>query len=196
MFALLLAGFALGAEPADLDKPMSVRVDSDATWGIGGQMFLGTQAHVVVGHRLWQGSSVSVGLDVGVQGAWHHEPVFMAPWIDPEEVQGAVNRGQVVLSAGPHLRFGAKGRTTLALHAIAGLNHWRSAYTLEYDAVDVSGSMVVRRTTPVVGGQLTLMVRASERVGVNLVIGAPAPLPSSYAVGMTWVGIGPSFVLR
>jgi hypothetical protein len=197
MIALLLAA-ALAAPHVspDGDRAVHVQLDTAATWGIGGQMFLGANAHGRALFPLWDGGGATGSLDLGLQLAYGNEATFLAPWIDRDHVRGAGQRVQAVLTLGHTFHAGKQRRTGVGLHAFVGLNHWRSAYSLEIPEVDVSGSAVVSRNLPVVGGQLTVSQRLSKHVGLNLVISAPFPTASSYAITLASIGLGPTFYLR
>ena len=173
-----------------------LRLDTTATWGIGGQMFLGGAAHLSAQVRAWEAALASGSFDVGVQLAYGNEATFLAPWIDRETTSGATHRVQAVVVVGTTFQMGPQQRVSLGLQWFAGLNHWRSDYTVNIDEIGLDEAAVVSRNLAVTGGQVTLAGRLSERVGLVLVLQAPIPVPSSYAVGMVSVGLGPVFWVR
>jgi hypothetical protein len=90
----------------------------------------------------------------------------------------------LVLAAhlGHTVHMSKRRRVALSLSAYAGLNHWRSSDSVSYADEDLSGSAVVSRNLPVVGGELRLGYRFHRRVGAQLVLGAPAPTATSYTM--------------
>jgi hypothetical protein len=200
-WTLLLLASAFAADPhlptdSTPDKRLHLRLDTDATWGIGGQMFLGAQAQLTGYAGVWRGARATGSLDVGLQLAYGNEATFLAPWIDPETTTGATHRVQLVATLGHTFHMGPQRRVSLGLQWFAGWNHWRSDYAMTIEEADIDEQAVVVRNLVTTGGQVTLAYRASKHVGVNLVITAPVPTPSSYAVGMVSVGVGPTFYLR
>jgi hypothetical protein len=195
MIAALL-GAALAAPYVDGTGGVHLRLDTSATWGIGGQMFLGGQAHLGCQIPAWRTARASGTFDVGAQLAYGNEALFLAPWIDRETTSGATHRVQAVVVVGTTFHMGPEQRVSLGLQWFGGLNHWRSDYTVTIDEIGLDESAVVTRNLAVTGGQVTLAGRLSERVGLNLVLQAPLPLPSSYAVGLASIGVGPVFYLK
>ncbi len=173
-----------------------LQLDADATWGIGGQMFLGTQLRLAALIEHWQTRHAAGTWDLGVNFAYQNEPTFLAPWLDSSQVSGAGHRVQLVASLGHSAHLGRLRRVALGLHLYGGYNYWRSDYAVEYANEGVSGGAVVDDHLPVIGGELRLGVRVHRRVGLNLAIGAPFPTTTSYAISMLHVGLGLSFYLR
>lgn len=178
------------------DARFHLRLDTAATWGIGGQMYLGTNVHLQGQNTVWASKKATGTVDVGLQVAYGNEAIFLAPWIDPDTTSGATHRVQLVGTFGHTFHAGPQRRVAVGMHVFAGWNHWRSDYAIRMPSVDVQGQAVVSRDLFVAGGQLTLACRISEVVGIHLVIAAPLPTPSDYAVGMFGLGIGPTFYLR
>lgn len=170
-----------------------LRLDTAATWGIGGQMFLGVQVHPTAYVGVWNTKKATGTIDLGVNVAYGNEPTFLAPWIDPAEVTGATHRVQVLGTVGTTFHMAPKRRFGLGIHWFAGLNHWQSDYRVAYADEDFEGEATVVDDLFVTGGQLTLSYRFSRHVGVNLAAVAPLPLDSSYAITFGHIGLGLTF---
>ncbi len=204
MIASLLAASLLVAEPpaphvaedGQRSGRVHLQLDGAGTWGIGGQMFLGTNLRFAALLEHWTTSKALGTWDLGAVFAYQNEPTFLAPWIDPTQVDGAGHRLVLAAHVGHTVHMGARRRVALGLSASAGLNHWRSSYSVSYADEDVSGSAVVSRNLAVVGGELRLGYRFHRRVGAQLVLGAPAPTTTSYAISVAHVGLGLSVHLR
>jgi hypothetical protein len=204
--AWVLAG-VLAAEPAPVRVPhvaedgrradrVHFQLDAAGLWGIGGQMFLGTQLRFAALFERWTTARATGTWDLGAAFAYHNEPVFLAPWLDAAQVTGANHRTVLVAHVGHSFHLGKRRRFALGLHGYGGWNYWRSAYTVEFPAEQVSGQAVVDRHLGVLGAELRLGYRVHERVGLNLVFGAPFPTASSYAITFAHAGLGLSFYLR
>lgn len=194
MILLLTAALAAPYVGPDDAHPVHLRLDTAASWGIGGQMFLGGQVHLAAQTPVWTGRTASATVDAGLQLSYGNEATFLAPWIDRETTSGATHRVHTVAVAGVTFHAGAQRRVSVGLQWFAGLNVWRSDYRVTVDTIDERA--VVQRLLPVTGGQVTIAARLSERVGVNLFLQAPLPTSSSYAVGLASLGVGPVFYLR
>lgn len=183
---------------AGAERPSAVRVrlDTDATWGIGSQMYLGALAHAEAQVPVWATPRADGTWDVGLRVAYGHEGMYFAPWIDPETFHGANHRvaTQVVLGTTVHLA--PQRRVSLGLHVLAGLNTVVYEGTLTYAAEDFTYSSRWSRHTFLASADVTLAVRASDKVGFNLAVTAPFPTDSSYVIGLVSVAMGPSFYLR
>lgn len=182
--------------PGGLDRRVHLRLDGDFIYGIGGQSFFGAQAHLLAYRGLWSTRHAIGSLDLGLRLAYGNEPTWAAPWIDREQVSGATHRVQALLTVGHSFHMGARRRAALGMHLHGGLNHWLSAYTLDYAREGVHGEARVRRNRFVTGAELSLAYRFSRHVGANVTLGGPFPYQSSYVVGMFFVGAGLSFYLR
>jgi hypothetical protein len=198
---LMLAGSASAAEPhlpedGSVDRTVHVRLDTDATWGIGGQMFLGASAHGTAYVGAWKSKRATGSVDFGLQLAYQNEPTFLAFWIDPEQVKGATHRVQALATVGHTFHMGGKRQVALGLHWFAGLNHWDSAYSLDYNQEDVHGKASVKDDLFVTGADVALAYRFSKHVGVNLALQAPMPTASSYAITFGSIGLGLTYYLR
>ncbi len=202
MFAVLTLIAAFAADPAPyvtpgpVRQPVHLRLDLAPTWGIGGQMFLGAQAHLSAQTAVWSGSKAAATFDAGLQLAYGNEATFFAPWIDRETTRGATHRVHTVAVAGLTFHTGRERRVSVGIQWFGGLNVWRSDYRVTIDDIDLDERAVVQRLLPVTGGQVTIGARLSERVGVHLFMQAPVPTSSSYAVGLASLGVGPTFYLR
>lgn len=201
MIVPLLTGLALAAAP-DLpedgapDEAWHVRVDTAATWGIGGQMFLGAEVHPTAWRPLWSTPAATGSLDLGVALTYGNEAAFLAPWIDTSSTRGSNHRVQVFGSVGTTFHMGPGRRLGLGLHALVGMNEWISSYAVDYSEEDFSGRATVADTRFVAAGQLTLSWRLSRTVGLDLLVVGQVPLASSYAIGFGHLGVGPCFYLR
>jgi hypothetical protein len=184
------------AESGEKSDRVHLQMDTDATFGIGGQMFLGGQFRLAASLEHWTTSRALGTWDFGGEFGYHNEPVFMAPWIDRSEIRGATHRLQLLASVGHSVHMGKRRRAALGLHVFGGWNHWVSSYAVDYAQEGVHGRAVVAKAKPVVGAELRFTYRFHRNVGVNAVFGAPFPTASSYAIGYGWVGAGLSFFLR
>lgn len=174
---------------------LHVRLDTSATYGIGGQSFLGALAHVSLGVSAWDSGDATGSVDVGLALAYHHEPTWLAPWLSSGDVQGATHRTQALLVAGHTFHLLPGRELSLGMHVYAGWNRWISSYSVSYPDEDVQGSATVERDHLVTGGQLTLAGRVADWLGLHVVLGGPFPTESSYVVSMFHVGVGLSFYL-
>ena len=200
MLPVLLATAALAgpyvAPDGAHDHRTHLRLDTAASWGIGGQIFLGAQAHLASQTPVWTGAHATATVDAGLQLSYGNEATFLAPWVDRETTSGATHRVDTVAVAGVTFHAGPQRRVSVGLQWFAGLNVWRSDYTLVVPEAGIDEHRVVQRLLPTTGGQVTIAGRLSERVGVQLFLQAPIPTPSSYAVGLASLGVGPVFYLR
>lgn len=203
MSALLLVAALLCSEPhvpesGETDSRLHLRLSGDALYGIGGQSFLGADLRLLGGYAAWSAGLATGSLELGVQLQYGNEPTWLAPWLRDVDVSGATHRTQLVLLAGHRFHMGKRRRVELGTHLYAGLNHWLSRYEVDYPSVDVSGSASVARATFVFGGQLELGYRVSQRVGIQLVLGAPIPTrrSSSYVQSLAFAGLGLTIYLR
>lgn len=184
------------AEGGEQELRLRLRLNTAVTYGIGGQSFLGALAHLVAYTPVWDARRATGTLDLGVQLHYGNEPVALAPWLRGTDVRGAAHRVQLLVTAGHTFYLGKRRRAGLGLHLFAGLNAWRSAYSLDYPTEMIHGSAVVARNKFVAGGQLMFDVRLARRVGLYLLAGGPFPSESSYVVTIFSVGIGLTFYLR
>lgn len=184
------------AEDGTRTRSPHVQLDGVATWGIGSQMFLGTQLRLAALFEHWTSARALGSWDVGLDFAYQNEAIFLAPWMDPSEVSGATHRTQLVASVGHSVHMGKRRRFALGLHAWGGWTHRRSDYSLEYANEGVRGSAVVAHNRAIVGAELRLAYRLHERLGLSAIISAPAPTESSYLISLAQVGLGLSFYLR
>lgn len=184
------------AEDGSRSGRVHLQLDADATWGIGGQMFLGTQLRFAAVLEHWTTRRAIGTWDLGAAFAYQNEPTFLAPWIDRESIHGAGHRTVLAAHLGHTFHMGARRRFALGLYVYGGWNYWRSAYSVQYAQEGVSGSAVVARHSGVLGGELRLGYRFHRRVGVNLALGAPVPTTSSYAITLAHIGLGLTFHLR
>ena len=184
------------AEDGTRTRSPHLQLDGVATWGIGSQMFLGTQLRFAALFEHWTTARALGSWDLGLNFAYQNEPMFLAPWIDPNEVSGAGHRTHLVASVGHSVHMGKRRRFALGLHAWGGWSHFRSDYSLEYANEGVSGSGVVTHNRAIVGGELRMAYRFHERVGLSAVISAPVPTESTYLISLAQVGLGLAFYLR
>lgn len=201
MIALLMAstlGFAAPHVSADdsLGRDVHLRLDTTVDWGIGSQMYLGGTARLHTQLPVWHGQGATGSFDGTVRVAYSHEPTFLAPWIDTSQVQGAGNRVQVQLGVGHTAHLGQQRRTSLGVHLLAGWNHLNQTRSVSYVDEDFFGKASASWNSVVVTGELTLSYRVSERVGLNLAVGAPVPTHSSYQNTLVHAGLGVSWFLR
>lgn len=205
--SLVALSLLIGAAPARAADPhlredgqrdgrVHLQLDSHFLFGIGGQSFLGGQVGFAASLQHWTTRHALGTWDFGAQLGYHAEPVFLAPWIDSSTTQGATHRVQLLATAGHTFHMGKRRRWSLGMHLYAGLNHWRSDYTVTYEAEDVHGSAVVTRNDFVVGGQLKVAYRFHRHFGVGIVLGGPFPTESSYQTSMFHVGAGLVYYLR
>jgi len=173
-----------------------LQLDAEAIFAIGGQSALGTELHFKTRFEHWQ-TRLALGVwDVGAAFTYQNEPTFLAPWIDPNEVDGATHRTRLAATAGHTCQLGHRRRWAIGAHLYGGWNAWRSAYSVDYSAEDVSGDAVVTRHDFVAGGEVDVGYRFHSRVGVNVTFGTPFPTQSSYLITIAQGGLGLSFYLR
>lgn len=213
MIVQLAVVAALAPEPAppppDLTPPaphvaedgrksgrVHLQLDADATWGIGAQMFLGTQLRFAALLEHWT-TRLAIGTwDFGGNFSYQNEATFLAPFVDREHVKGAGHRTQLVATVGHTAHMGKRRRVALGLHVFAGWNAWRSDYTVDYPNEDVHGHGVVVRHRAIVGPELRFAYRFHRRVGFNVMASALFPTTSSYLITFGQMGLGLSFYLR
>ncbi len=181
---------------AESGRPVHVRLDTAATYGIGGQSFLGVDLKMSGYMPVWDTRLGTGTFDAGVVLAYGNEPTFLAPWIDPSQVQGATHRISLFLRLGHTFHIGQRRRVALGMHLFGGLHEWISAYSVQYANEGVSGSSTQKKSLLVSGGELDFAYRFSERAGLYLALSAPFPYQSSYAQTMFHVGAGLTFYLR
>lgn len=167
------------AEDGTKSDRVHLQLDTDATWGVGGQMFLGTQVRFAAVLEHWTTRKAIGTWDLGGAFAYQNEPTFLLFGVDTSGMDGASHRVQLLAHVGHTVHTGRRRRFSLGLHVFGGWNGWRSAYTVSYPAEVVSGSAVVVRHKPVVGGELRLGYRFHRRVGLNAVAGGVFPTGSS-----------------
>ncbi|MCA9720384.1 MAG: hypothetical protein KC468_37325 [Myxococcales bacterium] len=184
------------AEDGGRSDRVHVQLDTDASWGVGGQMFLGAQLRAAALLEHWTTRLALGTWDFGVNFAYQNEPVFLAPWINRDQVTGAGHRVQLLATVGHSAHMGRRRRVALGLHLFGGWSYWRSAYSVRYPSESVAGEAVVARHHPIVGGEVRLAYRLHRRVGLNLAIGAPFPTNTSYAITFGHLCLGLSLYLR
>lgn len=204
LVCLLLAGPAVEgpapaphvAEQGGKDGRIHLQLAGDVIYGIGGQSYLGALLRLNAYRAMWDRGRATGSLDFGAQLAYGNEPVWLAPWLADADVQGATHRIQAVVTLGHTFHLGKRRRFSLGTHLYAGLNHWRSSYSLNYPDEGVKGRDTVTRNLPIAGGQFEFGYRLHRRVGLHAVLGGPFPTGSSYAITFFHAGLGLSFYLR
>ena len=184
------------AEDGHKSGRVHLQLDADATWGIGGQMFLGTQLRFAALLEHWTTRHAIGTWDVGANFAYQNEAIFLAPFIDKDKVEGAGHRTQLVATVGHTAHMGKRRRVALGVHVFGGWNAWRSDYSVDYPNEDVHGSAVVVRHRAIVGGELRFDYRFHRRVGINVLASGVFPTTSSYLITFGQMGVGLSFYLR
>jgi hypothetical protein len=178
------------------DGRIHLQLSADATYGIGGQSYLGSNLRLNAYTAVWDRRKVTGTIDFGGQLAYGNEPTWLAPWLADDTITGATHRVQLLATFGHTFHIGQRRRFSLGTHLYGGWNHWRSAYAVNYPNEDVSGEATVSRNHPIAGGQVELGFRFHRRVGVHMVLGGPFPTHSSYAITIFHVGLGLTFHLR
>ena len=201
LVAWALQGAVAGEEPhvpedGSASPRWHVRLDATATWGIGGQMFLGVDLHPSAYRTVWTAPGATGTVDLGFDLHYGNEAGFLAPWVDTEKVSGANHRVQALATAGGTFHLTARRRFGLGMHLLAGLNQWVSAYTVDYAAEDFSDRAVVQQASFLAGGRLTFSYRVHRHVGVTVIATGFLPTESSYAISFGHVGLGLTFYLR
>lgn len=176
--------------------PVHVRLDTAATYGIGGQSFLGIDLKMSGYLPIWDTRLATGSFDAGVVLAYGNEPTWLAPWISPSQVQGATHHISLLARVGHTFHLGTRRRAALGFHLFGGLHEWISAYSVNYANEGVSGSASIKRSLFMTGGELDFAYRFSDPVGLYLEVSAPFPYQSSYAQTMFHVGTGLTFYLR
>jgi len=184
------------AEDGRKSGRVHLQLGADATWGIGGQMFLGMQLRLAAMLEHWTTHRALGTWDFGTSLAYQNEPKFLVFGVDQTGVRGAGHRTQWVATAGHTVHMGKRRRIALGLHVFGGWNAWRSDYSVSYPQEDVQGHAVVVRHRAIVGGELRFAVRFHRRVGFNVMFSAPFPTESSYVITYGQIGLGLSFFLR
>jgi hypothetical protein len=184
------------AEQGGTDGRIHLQLSGDVIYGIGGQSYLGGLLRLNAYKALWDRGRATGSLDLGAQLGYGNEPVWLAPWLATGGVQGATHRIQAVVTIGHTFHIGKRRRFSLGTHLYAGLNHWRSSYSVDFPDEGVKGRETVTRNLPLAGGQLELGYRFHRRVGLHWVLGGPFPTASSYAITFFHAGLGLSFYLR
>ncbi len=180
----------------EIGHPVHVRFDTAATYGIGGQSYLGIDLKMSGYMPVWNTRLATGTVDGGLVLAYGNEPTWLAPWIDPEQVQGSTHRISLLLRVGHSFHLGVRRRVMLGFHLFAGLHEWISSYSVTYANEGIHGSSTVKRSLLVSGGELDFAYRFSEHVGLYLELSAPFPYQSSYAQTYFHVGAGLTFYLR
>ena len=178
------------------DDRLHLQLSADATYGIGGQSYLGANLRLDAYLPVWSRRSVTGTVDFGSQFAYGNEPTWLAPWLAGAGITGATHRIQLVATFGHSFHLGKRRRFSLGTHLYGGWNHWRSSYAVNYPNEDVSGEATVSRNHLIAGGQLEFGYRFHRRVGVHAVLGGPFPTQSSYAITIFHVGLGLTVHLR
>lgn len=199
--ALGAATTARAAEPGIQPEGVSerrvhLRLDTAVVYGIGGQSFLGAQAQLTAYSAMWNTRLATGSLDAGLLLGYGNEPVWLAPWLDAAQVQGATHRISVLGRLGHTFHLGQRRRAALGVHVYAGLHEWISSYSVTYAKEGVSGSATETRTLLITGAELDFAYRFSRRVGIYLKAGAPFPYQSGYIQTLFAVGAGLTFYLR
>jgi hypothetical protein len=184
------------AEDGRKSDRLHLQLDVDPTWGIGGQMFLGTQLRLAALLEHWTTRRALGTWDFGVNFAYQNEPLFLLILVDTSGQRGANHRTQLAASVGHTAHMGKRRRVALGLHVFGGWNAWRSDYSVDYPDEDVHGSAVVVRHRPIVGAELRFAYRFHRRVGINVMLSAPFPTASSYLITFGQLGVGLAFYLR
>lgn len=173
-----------------------VRLDTDATWGVGSQMFFGFSTRATAQLPVWHGRGASGSFDLGLGLAYDNEGSYFAFWLDPDEVRGAGHRVATTVRLGHTFHIGRVRRVGFGIHVWGGHNAFVRQYTVTYAAEDFEGSGREVRHAGVVGGDLDLSIRLAPRVGLHLLASAPLPTASSYEITLGRVGLGLSWFLR
>jgi hypothetical protein len=201
--ALVLTAALLATPPAPhlpeaggRDGRIHLQLSADATYGIGGQSYLGGNLRLDAYTAVWARRKVTGTIDFGGQLAYGNEPTWLAPWLSDGTISGATHRVQLLATFGHTFHLGKRRRFAFGTHLYGGWNHWRSSYSLNYPHEGVSGEETVARNHAIVGGQIELGYRFHRRVGVHAVLGGPFPIQSSYAITLFHVGLGLTVHLR
>lgn len=176
--------------------PVHVRLDAAATYGIGGQSLLGMDLKMGGYMPVWDTRLATGTVDGGLVLGYANGPTWLAPWIDPAQVEGATHHISLLVRIGHSFHLGVRRRASLGFHLFAGLHEWISSYSVVYANEGVSGSSTAKRSLLISGGELDFAYRFSERVGLYLALSAPFPYQSSYAQTFFHVGAGLTFYLR
>lgn len=183
-------------QPGDTLQDVHVRLDTDATWGIASQMTLGAIAHAQVQLPVWNSAGATGSFDPSLRIVYANEPVFLAPWVDPETSTPVQDRILIQGGIGHTFHATPKRRLSFGLHAMVGWQRWIRDITIHYDTEDVQGREVQVLDYVTITADVTLAYRISKNVGVNLTIGAPMPTATTPEIGMVHLGVGLSWYLR
>ena len=183
-------------ESGEKDGRIHLPLSGAALYGIAGQSFLGANLRFNAGLPVWASARATGTFDFGAQFQYANEPTWLAPWLRGVDVEGATHRVVLAVTVGHTFHLGRRRRLSLGTHLYGGLNHWVSSYSLRYPDEGVEGSANVARSLFVGGGQLEFGYRFSRRVGMQVLLGAPFPINSSYAQGLFFAGLGLTVHLR
>ena len=178
--------------------PVHVRLDSAATYGIGGQSYLGIDLKMSGYLPVWDTRLGTGSIDAGVVLAYGNEPTWLAPWIDTSQVQ-ATHRISLLARLGTHFFTSVSVAAPRSVSTrLAVFAEWISAYSVNYQSEGISGSAALKRSLFVSGGELDFL-RTVFRSGRSVVSGTErtvSPIPVFYAQTMFHVGAGLTFYLR
>ena len=132
--------------------------DAAATWGVGGQMFLGSLLRFAALFEHWATTKAIGTWDVGASFRYDNEPLFLS-FAHPPGAAGATHRTVLAAQVGHTFHMGKRRSSALGIHVLGGWNYWRSDYTLDYPDEDVHGSAVVARHKAVVGAEVRFVQR-------------------------------------
>ena len=196
LLAMPCAAFAAPHPSAQDRHPSDVhlRLDTDASWGIGSQMFLGGQLNLHIQLPVWRARQLGGTFDLGFRGAYGNEPAFLAPWRDSDDSDLA-QRFQTQLGLGHTLHLGKQRRFALGTHVWAGWNHYRKQVTVDFKQENVSGKAQTQFNHFLVTGEFSMAYRLHDNVGINLAVGAPFPTLSSYILTLLHANIGFTFYM-
>ncbi len=83
-----------------LGRGVQLRLDLDATWGIGSQMFLAAETALLAQLPNWEASAATGSLAFALRAAYDHEAPFLAPWVNPDQIDGVSHRLQIQVASG------------------------------------------------------------------------------------------------
>lgn len=198
--ALLVGGTAQAAEPfvqaGDRTPHVQLRASAlYATFSPG----VGAALRATVQVPVWDGQGVTGSVDVGLSTRYVWGGGVLYPWLstDPDErATGADHVATVALDVGHTFHLGRQRRSSLGIHAFAGLAISHRAWTLAWADHGLEASAT--QTTPVFtwGPELDYHYRVHRNVGLHVVLGGVSPTQSGLAGPMLHVGAGVSVYVR
>lgn len=149
---------------------------------------------------VWNTRRATGSIDVGVLLGYAWGGAALYPWLraDPDvRLDGADHNITTAVTLGHAFHLGKRRRSSLGLHAVAGLNVAHSTWTQAWLREGFEGTATTTFPAFTFGPEVDYHFRFSRRVGFDLLIGGTCPcLPSPPAGSLLRVGGGLTVYLR